>query len=116
MRAQRWYRDRAVIAGQARCWPFWTVWPPCLLALALSCVIVCAGLIVAGVNGLPHGQVEWLLADVAGQAIAGLSAAVLLATAASQPRWRRVIALSAWGIVPLQFGWSLLIIHLGGMT
>jgi hypothetical protein len=99
-------------------WRYWTVLPPCLLALVVSVLVIIDGAAFMAMNGFDFAEpgTGWLQADIAGQVVAGLAAMALLGAAGYQPRRRRAIALAAWIIAPTETGWSILSLSLSGLA
>jgi hypothetical protein len=93
-------------------WPFWTIIPPCLLAVlgaALGIVLALAGAALSslaseGVSGYvpPNGGL------IAAGIVGGFTAMVATFFLAMSGWPRRVAVLTAWGIVLLQAGWIIL--------
>jgi hypothetical protein len=99
-----------------RDWRYWTVIPPCLLAVLVAALATVTGFLGAafssinseGVAGYVPPNGGWILAAAAGAVIAMLAALRL-----ARSSWpRRIRALTAWGIVPLQVGWVVLAFYL----
>jgi len=101
-------RDKSLVPAFE--WPYPTVLVPCLVALAAAGLIVGSSLAFqpTATFELARSAVAWVQADRAGQVAAGLGAAALLVACARRPRWRRAMALTMWGVVPLQIGLFLL--------
>jgi hypothetical protein len=102
-----------------RNWRYWTVWPPCLLTMALSVLAVIVGSISLANKPVATGPAasigsggsltEWILLDLTGLIIAGVAAIVVLYAAADRQVSRRACALTGWVIAVLAYGWVFLI-------
>jgi hypothetical protein len=103
---ERWFSDGRPTPRVRDHWPYSRVVLPCLVAFAAAGLIVWHSLVAQPVTGfeLARSAVAWVQADRAGQVLACLATTALLITAARRPRWRRVVALTVWGVLSLQFG------------
>jgi len=99
-------------------WRYWTVWPPCLLTLALSVLAIIFGSISLAANRSDAGPADylgrgslvgWVLLDLAWLIVAGVAAIVVLYVAADRHVRRRAYTLAAWVIAVLAYGWAVLI-------
>jgi hypothetical protein len=117
--------DWAASRNPPRNWRYWTVLPPCLLTLALSCLAIIFGSI--SLSAKPSGAgltasvgagslVGWVLLDLAGLVVAGVAAVVILFAAADRQVSRRACALAGWVIAGLAYGWVVLIPFLSSLA
>jgi len=106
-------------AKATRNWRYWTVWPPCLLTLALSVLfIVLSSNSLAGspsdtgAGAAPESvspDLGWILIDGAGLIVADAAAIVVLYAAADRQTDRRACVRAGWIIAVLAYGWTFLI-------
>jgi hypothetical protein len=91
-------------------WRPWTVWLPCVLAVAWSALLALADGYVGVLNNLggnwPHQR--WLGVGAAGQGVLAAGTVGLLVAGATSPRWRRGAAIAAWSVIPVAFAWFVL--------
>lgn len=109
MPARRASRESPPAAGP--CWRPWTVVLPGVLALVWSGLLILAD----GAMGMmaswdtPMRGSRWVTVALVGHCLLGLASVVLLATGVGIPARRRFAAITAWLIIPVAFGWLLVI-------
>ena len=107
--------DRHPDRQPARNWRYWTVWPPCVLALTLSVYAIVVDLISMPPNGdAPTQGYLGPLSFVkdAGLIVVGVAANVVLYAAADRQASRRACALAGWVIAVLAYGWAVVMTFL----
>jgi hypothetical protein len=89
---------------------------PGVLALLWSALLILAD----GATGImaswdtPMPGARWVTAGLAGHCALGVTSVAALAMGLSMPAHRRVAAMTAWLIIPVGFGWLLLLGRLIG--
>lgn len=83
---------------------------PGVLALVWSALLILAD----GATGImaswdtPMPGVRWITAGLIGHAVLGLASVVLLVMGLTVPARRRAAAIAAWLLIPVGFGWLLI--------
>jgi hypothetical protein len=99
-------------AGRSdRVWRLWAICLPAALAFIASVLFIVADAI-AGVMGswdTPVPNLWWIKFAIIGHCVLAVLALVLLAVGVHNSSWRRVAVIGAWMIIPVGFGWLLLI-------
>jgi hypothetical protein len=103
-------------AASVDAWRPWTIVLPGVLALLWSALLILA----AGATGIvaswdtPMPGARWVTAGLAGHCALGVASMSALAIGLSRPARRRVAVMAAWLIIPVGFGWLLLLGRLIG--
>lgn len=91
-------------------WRPWTVWLPCVLAVAWSILLAVAdgyaGVLNSWGGNAPHPG--WLGAGAAGQGVLAVGTAGVLVAGTTNRRWRRGAVITAWTVIPVAFAWFVL--------
>jgi len=96
-------------AAPADSWRPWTIVLPGVLALFWSALLILAD----GATGImaswdtPVPGARWVAIGLAGHCFLGAASVVLLATGLRIPARRRTAAIGAWLLIPVGFGWLL---------
>ena len=101
----------ALAARAGRTWRPWTVRVPATLAPVSSVLFVVADGF-AGVMGswdTPMPGLWWVRVGIIGHCVLAALAIVLLVVGMRSASWRRTAAISAWMIIPVGFGWLVLV-------
>ena len=97
--------------GAAGPWQPWTVAVPCVVAFVSSGLLVAADGI-AGVMGswdTPAPGLWWIRYAIIGHCLLAVASVVLFGLGVKNPAFRRTAAIMAWTILPVGFGWLLLV-------
>lgn len=89
---------------------------PGVLALLWSALLILAdgatGIVASWDTPMPGAR--WITTGLVGHCVLGVTSVALLVTGLSIPARRRFAAISAWLIIPVGFGWLLLMGRLIG--
>jgi hypothetical protein len=92
-------------------WQPWTVAVPCGVAFVSSGLLIVADGIV-GVMGswdTPVPGLWWIRYAIIGHCLLAAASVVLLGLGLKNPAFRRTAAILAWAILPVGFGWLVLV-------